>query len=281
MTAVIENTTAPVAQSTYAHYDVMDTIENVTHPMLRAMVLGSMEWSVSAAIINLARDTFYRLRDAQQHTETTIDDFNEFINTVAELKANEQYNQTLGFEENGGAMQQLALLVGIKHHWYDLAEIAHGSAKMRFAPRTYEELIASEKVRSVDDEMKTNLEALAAFASRGDAKRAEVAKEQLLKQQQFKFASQHASRQLVAPAVVNIINMAEYRNAGAQPEFWQLPVEMQERLITSTRKAIERTLETLATWRGITAVEYATAILPDAFAAIDELDTVLKAPKFQ
>jgi hypothetical protein len=271
---------APFIGTSFAHYDVLDTIETIHHPMLKAMVLGSMEWSISAAIINLARDTFYRVRDSMAATDNAIDDFNEFINAVAVLKANEQYNTDLGFEENTGALQQLAMLVSLKQRWYDQAELAHGAAKMVFKTKTYEELIATEKVRTVDGDMKLNLSALADFAGRGDKDRTTKAHEALVRQQQLKFASQHATRQLVAPAVINIITMAEYRGIE-DVAFWQLPVETQQRLIDGTRKAIERSLETLATWRGITTIEYAAGILPDGFDAIKQLEAVLASAKFK
>lgn len=271
-------TQTPVA-STYNHFDVLDTIENITHPLLKAMVLGSMEWSIKTQCINIARDVFYRVRESAGEHENAIDNFNEFINAMAELKANEQYNTDLGFEENTGALQQLAMLTTIRQTWYDQAEMAHGSAKLPFKTKSYEELIAAEKVRNVDAEIAGNLGALAEFASKGDPDKAARAKEALIRQQQIKFASQHSTRQLIAPAVVNIITMAEYR-ATDDVSFWQLANETQERLITATRSAIERNLATLATWRGVTQFEYATAVLPDAFTAIDELTAVLASPKF-
>jgi hypothetical protein len=276
-------------QSTYAHFDPIDVIENIKHPMLKAMVLGSMEWSVKTACINIARDVFYKVRASMADTDNAIDDFNEYINTIAELKANEQYNTDLGFEENTGALTQLAMLTTIGRKWYDYADTAHGAAKLAFKTKTYSELIASEKVRTLDSEAVINIEALAEFASRRGSKeisaeklaeRAKRTQEAIANKIKFSYAAQHATRQLVAPAVINIIGMAEYR-ATEDVEFWQLALEAQERLISSTVKAIERNVETLATWRGITTIEYASQIMPDAFAAIDDLEAVLASPKFK
>lgn len=279
--------TAPV--SNYIHFDPIDVIDDIKHPMLKAMVLGSMEWSVKTACINLARDVFYKVRAAMADTTNAIDDFNEFINVIAEMKANEQYNNDLGFEENTGALTQLAMLTTIGQHWYDLADTAHGAAKLAFKTKTYLELIASEKVRTLDSEAVINIEALAEFASRrgsGEitpeklAERTKRTKEAIANKIKFSYAAQHATRQLVAPAVINIISMAEYR-ATEEVEFWQLALEAQQRLLTSTVKAVERNVETLATWRGITTLEYASQIMPDAFTAIDQLELVLASPKFK
>lgn len=270
------------AISTFAFYDPLDTIDNIPHLTLKAMVLGSMAWAIDALCINKAREVFYDARKSvveSRGEQTTIDDFNEFINSVAELKAGEQYSVDQGFEQNAGKLQALALLTGLRHTWHDQAEEAHAAAKMKYAPKTLGELIASEKVRTVDGEMAVNLELLATHAARGKAERVPLMKEALVKEQQHRFAQQHKDRLHVAPAVLNIISMGEYRNAGEEPSFHQLALEDQIRLITASKQACERSVATLATWR-LPAGDYGLHVLPEGYAAIDLFDEVLNSTKF-
>lgn len=270
------------AMSAHTYFDVQDTIESILHPMLRAMVLGSMAWSIDIACINKARDTFYAARKitTDNGESTTIDKFNEYINSVAELAANEQYSEELGFEQNAGALQELAIMSGLRTKWHDISDTAYAAAKMKNETKTIEELIASERVRTVDGDTSANLEALAAFACRGKADRLPLVTAQLIKEQNARYAQQHKDRQLVAPAVINIINMANYRVAGEDnQQFYQLALETQRRLIISIRAAVIRSMNTLATWR-LPAGEYATSVLPDGYDVVDALDVVLNSPKF-
>jgi hypothetical protein len=270
-------------QSTYAHYDVLDTVENINHPLLKAMVLGSVEWAINMQCINAARGAFYTARalavDDAVQSDIAIDELNDFVNTIAELKANEQYNTDLGFEQNAGDMQQLALLLPMRQKWYDVADTAHGAAKMVFKSKTFEELLASEKVRTVDVESACKISDMTTMLCKGDAEKAKRVTDMLLAQQQSKLAQSHQTNKLIAPAVLSIIRMAEYRNEES-PEFWQLSIETQRRLILSTKNAVERTMTTLATWRSVSQHEYAKGVLLDGFAAVDELEAVLAAPKF-
>lgn len=288
MTTVLTQETASQIetrpQSTYAHYDVLDTVENnIKHPLLKAMVLGSMEWAINMICISSARGAFYRARaldvDNSVQSDTAIDELNNFVNTIAELKANEQYNTDLGFEENAGDMQQLALLLPLRQRWYDIADTAHGAAKMAFKSKSFEELLASEKVRTLDVDSALKIGAMTDMLCKGDAAKAKRVTDLMLAQQQSKLAQSHQTNKLIAPAVLSIIRMAEYRNEEA-PEFWQLSIDTQKRLINNTRASIERTIATLATWRSVSQFEYASSVLLDGFAAIDELDAVLASPKF-
>lgn len=266
--------------SPYNFFDPLDAIEAVQHPLLKAMILSSATWYIDTLCINKARDIFYRVRETVE-ADGGIDEFNEFISAIAEIKGNEQYSEEQGFEQNAGAMQELALLTGIRLHWHDVSDTAAGAAKIKNEVKSFEQLIASEKVRTVDDETRSNLEACAAFAARGASpERAKLIAEQLEKEQAARFAHQHKQRQLVAPAVINIITLAEYRRAGDESaQFHQLALDTQRRLIAGVRAAVMRAMNTLATWR-LPVGEYATSVLPDGYACVDELDAVLTSPKF-
>ena len=283
---------APAITHGVNYYDVMDTIDEIVSPVLKASVTNSLAWSIDTAVINKARDVFYRLREAHADSqedsaeESGIDKFNNFIRAIAIAKSGDQYGQDLGFEENTGALTELALLVSIRQMWHDKATQAAAVDKSKFTPKSLEELIASEKVRSVDDETRVKLSTLAEFASRGKPERVAQITADLIKLEQNKYVTQHKSRTLVAPAVINIIAMAEYRDIDSYRDemsgvrFHQLAIETQSRLIKAARGAVERSITNLASRKGVSQFAFATEILPEAYDAMDKIDTVLNSPKF-
>lgn len=279
---VAADTAAPqhAVQSTFAFFDPIDLVEGIQHLTLRSLILSSMAWSADTLLINKARDVFYAARKTYLESETpTINDFNEFVNAVKELEANQQYAEELGFEQNAGALQAIAQLTGLRQHWHDRAEIAAVAAKTKYAPKTLSELIATERIRTVDGEVAINMEALAEFSARGKVERIPQIKQHLIAEQNARYAAQHKDRQLVAPAVLNIISMGEYRQAGDSHDFWQLSVDDQVRLITQAKGATERSIMTLATWR-LPQGDYARFVLPEGYDTVDKFDEVLNSTKF-
>lgn len=269
---------ATAVQSSFSHYNVLDTIEDITHPTLKAMVLSSMEWSIKTQCINQARNVFYQVRkDADDMV--TEGGLSEFVNAIAGLEANAQYNTDLGFAQNGSAITKVAQLMQSAQQWYDKAETAHGSAKMTFKCKTFEELVADEKVRLLDDNTKSKISAYGSMIARGDVTKQALITEALIKQQQNNQINQAKSRELVAPAVMTILGMAEYRGGGEEIEFYELDTDVQKRLISAAKGAVERSMTTLATWRGVSMKDYADLLL-DGFKAIEELDAVLNSTKF-
>jgi len=277
--AAAEN--APVSYGT-AFFDLFPTLEDLlVHPLLRARVLSSMAWILDTTAINTARSVFWDV-----HKEASeaghIDDFADFLNRMAEMRANENYVEDLGFELGAGKLQSLTLLLKLSQKWHDAAQGASVGANIKYVPKSFEMLLASEKAQAVDALTTAKLEALVDAVYEGEAHTAEEvaeSKKLLAAQQAERMAQMHATRQKISPAVLRIIAYASYRDESEAEEFWQLPIEVQTRLVNNAISAIDRTLTDLAAYKSITAIQY-IGLIREAKAAKARLGEVLRSGRF-
>ncbi len=264
-----------------SYFDLIPYLEEaLVHAQLRARVLSSMAWALDTAAINTARSIFW-----DTHKESVenghIDNFADFLNRMSEMRANENYVEDLGFELGAGRLSQLSLMLKLSQDWHDKAEGAAVAAGIKYTPKSFELLIASEKAQAVDALTLAKLDALVDATLDDDHTPEELAeyKRLIAQQQSDRMQQMHASRQLVAPAVLRIISFADYRGAGETSEFWQLPIEAQSRLVSSAINTINRVLTDLAGYRQITAIEY-IGIIKEGKAAIKRLNETLRSGKF-
>lgn len=265
-----------------AYFDLLDTLNDVlTHSLLRARVLSSMAWTIDTAAINIARSIFW-----DTHKEASevghIDNFADFLNRMSEMRANENYVEDLGFEIGSGKLQSLSLLLKLSQNWHDTAQGAAVGANIKYAPKSFEQLLASEKAQAIDALTMSKLDALIEATFEGEEhtpEEVEQAKKLVAAQQAERMAAMHASRQMISPAVLRILAYADYRDESEASEFWQLPIEVQARLVNNAISALDRTVTDLAAYRSITAFEY-IGIIKEAKAAKARLNDVLKSSKF-
>lgn len=258
-------------ESRNTYFDPQDLVGEISNPHLKYKLRSSMAWSLDNACINAARGLFYSMRATKGDS---IDDFNEFINDIAEISANEAYNVDLGFEENSGTLQQLSQLLVLRGTWHDLAETSAKVIGVKYAPRELEELMANEKPRTLGEDASLNLETLARAMTRKNPERFQQIFELLTKQQTTKYANQHKTRVLTAPAVANIFAVADYRRDVAEVAFHELAKDLQNRLILGTKSAAERAVVDLADWKGVTTAAYAMLCV-EAFDLVDTLEALL------
>jgi hypothetical protein len=265
-----------------SYFDLIETLQSLlAHEMLKARVLSSMAWGLDTAAINVARNVFWTAH--AEATETgSIDDFNNFVNKFKEMRANENYVEDLGFELNSGPIQSLALMVKLSQGWHDAAMGAAANAGMRYTPKTFEVLLNTEKPQAVkaDTIVKLNMIVDSMYEDDADADPKEIqdAKDRLAEMQRMRAIDQHDSRQRITPAVLRVIDYATYHGSSAD-SFWQLPIDLQARLINQAISAIERSITDLAGYSKITAVEY-IGIIKEAKAAIKQLNETVKHGKF-
>lgn len=264
-----------------AFYDLFDSLDEVlVHPMMKARVLSSMAWMLDTSIINTARSVFWDTQ-ASAAEAGHIDNFNDFINAMANMRTNENYVEDLGFELGAGRLQQLSLMLKLSQTWHDKAEQSAVVAGIKYTPKSFEVLITSEKVQTVDVLTKSKLDALIDATFDGEEHTPEevaAAKAMLLKQQQERMTLMHASKQAVAPAVLRIIAYGGYRDCDLS-EFWQLTIESQVRLITAAVRGIDRTMTDLSAYKSITVIEY-VGMIKEAKVAQRVLNEVLRSPRY-
>jgi hypothetical protein len=274
--------TAPAITHGTAYFDLLTTLDDVlVHTLFRARVLSSMAWALDTAAINTARSIFW-----DTHAESTqaghIDNFADFLNKMSEMRANENYVEDLGFELGAGKLQSLTLMLKLSQKWHDAAQGAAVGAGIKYTPKSFELMLASEKAQQVDALTIAKLNALVDATFDGEdstPEEIEQAKKLVAAQQSERLAAMHASRQMISPAVLRIIAYADYRDHSDATEFWQLPVDAQARLINNAISTIDRTVTDLAGYRSITAIEY-ISLIKEAKGAKARLNDVLKSSKF-
>jgi hypothetical protein len=269
--AAAEEITRRQVESRNTFFDPQDLIDEIANSHLKYELRQSVAWALDMQCISQARDLFYRMRATKADS---IDDFNEFINDIAEIKANESYNVDLGFEENTGTLRSLSMLLVLRTQWHDKAETAAKVVGTKYAPRTLEELMASEKPRTLNEDTSLNLETLAKAMTRKNPERFETVHQLLIKQQANTYTNQHKTKVLTAPAVVSIFNVAEYRNEFAEVAFHELGKDLQVRMTQQVKAAAERAVVKLANWKGVTTAAYAMLTV-EAFDLMDALDAMI------
>jgi hypothetical protein len=266
-----------------SYFDLIEVLnDKLTQPMLRARVLSSMAWMLDMNVINTGRSLFYDVH--KEATESgTIDNFADFLSKMCELQAGEAFAEGLGYELNTGRLASLSLMLRLRQTWHDKAESAAANARIKYEPKSFEVLMASEKVQTVDTLTREKLSALVDATYEGEnASTEEIAQAQalLLNQQAARNVQIHESRQLVAPAILRIIDNADFHGKAIESaEFWQLALDTQIRLIGAARRAVERTLSDLASYKTITTLEY-VGMIKECKAMTRELDAVLTTGKY-
>lgn len=276
-------TTREATSHGVTYFDLMESLSTkLVHPMLRARVMASNAWTLDSSIISTARSIFFDVY--KDETEAGhIDNFADFLSKMSELRAGEDFAEGLGYELGAGRMKSLGTMMRVSTEWHDMARAAAANAKIKYDPKSFELLMASEKVQVVDVLTREKLAALIEVEYEDDEnstpEEAEQAKDMLIAQQTARNIQMHASRQMVAPAVLRIIEHVNLKHTAEDCNFWQLPLDMQIRLIGAARRTVDRTLTDLSTYRGISTLDY-IGMIREAKAMKKELDTVLATGKF-
>lgn len=252
--------------------DLIDT--HISDPQLLFRVRSSMAWALDVVCIDIARDIFWRIRQAQIDAGNTLDEFNDYISLVASMKAHEDWQSELGHEQNTGMFQQLAIALALREQWHAEAGSAASGAMAggKYTPKTLEELMANEKPMSLKPEQAANFEILAKSATRKKPEHYERVLEQLKTGFDVRATARVQTNKLTEPAVRTIFTMADtidVEDAG----FWQLSDRMQARIARMTLGAVQRALNDLAA--RMNPVAYALAC-SEGFEVIDALEPIVE-----
>lgn len=274
-----------------AYFDIQEMIStDLPHPLMKARTLSSMAWSIDTTILNVARGLVFKLqKDAKASSESAdpvapmevghIDSYNNLLSCLSKLQDGEASFQEHGLET--GPFQELCTLLAVADKWHGLAKDACISARIAYTPKSFEELLKSEKPQTVTPLTKRKLEAIVELTFEDAGSTAEELaeyKSMTLDRQRNQYESMHETRQKVIPEVLRLIEHAKYYGTNIT-EFWQLSVENQVRLIASTQKTVDRVLTDLSSYRSITELEF-IGMIREAKAFTKQLDNVLNTGKF-
>jgi hypothetical protein len=280
--AQVDTQAQPETNHGVAFFDIQEMLAtDLPHPLMHARTLSSMAWSIDTTILNVARGLFFKAHKESMETNH-VDNFNDFISLMSEMRANENYVEDLGFALESSSVQELCTLLSLSQRWHELADDSCRNAKIKYSPKSFEELLKAERPQAIDQLTERKIKALVALTMEGSGSTADELTEfetMVMNQRRAQFESMHETRQKIIPAVLRLIDYAKYHSHGDSTEFWQLSLESQVRLISSTRKTIDRVLTDLSSYRSITELEF-IGMIREAKAVAKQLDNVLNTGKF-
>lgn len=239
-----------VAAKVHTRYtDPLDIIEDkITDTGLKARVLSSLAWMLDNQCIVTARMFFF-----EQYRESEYagqqDGLNEFM---ANFRGSLDIEAVFG---SGGPATELVNMLSLRQEWHDAAGSAMDADGRVYDPRSWDMLIASERVAPVSSLTKAKQQQLAKFAADGNADdEAEFMK--MFEARSKNRAEQRAEmNRMVGPAVLELIHTAErYR----QPtQFEHLDKRTRERFFRTGVKFLMNAMSDMAERNSISDFEFA------------------------
>ena len=219
------------------YFDPIDTLEDhlALHPQLHSRVLNSAAWMIDMACINAARNiVFTRYAESELAAETE-DRFGTFCQGIAEVLAHESfYNTTEDTPES-----TLATLISMSHYWHDCAARAYSANNQDYAPKSFDELLLSEKPRMADAGTRANYEAIAKAEARGDEAKYKRFMDAFLEADRLAAMQRSDNNRKLIP-VLSITLATVSRHARADARFDELPIDTQRKLTTQILRSFDR-----------------------------------------
>lgn len=256
---------AGVVHTRHAYFDLVEYLDTKldtvnSHDQFRANVTSSLAWYCDTMAINLARAMFFRDYKEAEHdsTQSAQEAYNAFIeNFLGTIDFNES-----GSEFNDGIARDLTQMLGFRERLHDLAESSASRIGRDYQPRSFRELLASEKPQPPSVETRAKLAQIAKFViddEQGSKEELEKAEkdtlEVLLARAEGQALRNHENRKRIAPVIEGLLDVAQRYKKDVP--FTGLDKQVQERLIDQAAKAAQRTTEQLATYNTISAIEFA------------------------
>lgn len=248
---------------------INDTLNN---QQFKASVLNSLLWAVDTMTINTIRQTLYQ-NFRRRQDEGGIDSYNEYINALDELRADNRFMQNCGLQPRLDDLQSLMSFANdIDDELNQIAiTAATFNSNLRRQPRkTYEQLLADERPREVsieeeqryamivgevsmdEEDRKTNLELLKRNAAESNRR-------------------MHEQNSKLNPSISAVLHdLAPHTPTRV---FSDMSKEVQERLTQSALRIIRSTRNRAASWRSIDTSEF-MSIMAECKLALMRLDTV-------
>ena len=260
---------APIVTTSAVYYDVADTLDLITTPLLKGRIFGSVAWAVDAQILNTARALFWNAFALARVADDPVNKLEDFMNIVHERIHNDELAlYEMGFDE--GPLTTARKLLWLRNTYHERAM----QYDDKYKPLTLEEMLERERPEQVRGQSRENLRTLAEFSAEGDTDQVKVIEQMLIKQAEDQALNNFETRKLINPLIGQILRKLE----PIECQFYELDTTAQRRVIEASQRAVDRTLTDLA--RRASPIEFAI-MAREGLSTRKELSTVLTAPKFK
>lgn len=235
--AIVAGIPAPSMPSYHRYFDPIDMLEDhlSARPAAYSRLMNSASWMLDMACINAARNIVFTRYAESELDAQTENRFGTFCQGVAEMLSHDSFYEC----EEDTPEQTLATLLGISRNWHDATAAAYASDDKDYNPKSFDELLLSEKPRLADAGVRANYEMIAKVQSRGDAVKEAHLYKCLLEADHLSAVSRSDDNKKLIP-VLSITLSTVGRYAPADARFDQLPMHNQRLLTQAVLKSFDR-----------------------------------------
>lgn len=223
--------------SYHNYFDPIDMLNDhlEAFPSAHSRLLNSAAWMIDMACINAARNIVFTRYAESELDANTENRFGTFCQGVSEMLSHDSFYQ----DDEDTPEMTLATLLALSRNWHDATAAAYAADNKDYTPKSFDELLLSEKPRVADAGTRMNYELIAKQEARGDAAKEKRFMESFLEADRLAALNRSDENKKLIP-VLSITLSTVSRYAPADARFDQLPVHNQRLLTQSILKSFDR-----------------------------------------
>lgn len=258
-----------------AYFDIMDAVEDHLPPgQARLALRSNMLYGMAYRVVNAARDVMYRMEEHARETGH-VDKFNDFLSSLSVAENSAEYAETMGFAHHGSGMAKLRAMFSLYNSWVELVGKDARAVRAKARLLNIFEIAATPPKYDTSEEEKM---VAAVQIMNADASPEVMAK--CLELTMQKCRTNHKRK--VETTIMTAPHIERILHEGSNYEtihFFELPIEVQEAIIDSTLRSIEKLPEGLARNSRVSVIDMVTAV-PMLDKLSKRLLEVLEDPRF-
>jgi len=234
---VVAEAIAVSMPSHHRYFDPIDMLEDHlgARPAAYSRLMNSASWMLDMACINAARNIVFTRYAESELDAQTENRFGTFCQGIAEMLSHDSFYEC----DEDTPEKTLATLLGLSRNWHDAAAAAYASDNKDYNPKSFDELLLSEKPRMADAGTRSNYEMIAKVQARGDAIKEAHLFKCLIEADRLSAMSRSDDNKKLIP-VLSITLSTAGRYAPADARFDQLPMHNQRLLTQAVLKSFDR-----------------------------------------
>lgn len=233
--------------------DPLDLLEDKLEgeEKLLARALPSMAWAIDNQIIVNARIFFFQeFKNSEYIGEK--DGLESFLGA---FRGTLDVDSVFGTD---GAASTLVKLLAIRQNWHDRADSAMQADGRVYNPRSFEELILSERAAPIDSLTKAKQLQMAKFVAEGNKEEEEAMAKMLEERLANRRQTQLELSKHVGPAVLELISFATRHVGDNSAQFEHLEPLTRKRFFMMAKKFVENAVADASADRRVTEFEFLT-----------------------
>lgn len=227
---------AEMVPTYHNYFDPIDVLEDTLgkYPVAHAKVMNSAAWTIDMACINAARNILFTRYLESERVEGEASKLNDFSLGIVEMISHQSFY--VGDEDT--PEKTLSTLLALRNHWHDAAASASSANGKDYNPKSFDDLLLSEKPRTANIGTRANYEMIAKLESGGDAGKQQRMLASFIQADELSAVQRAADNRKLIPTLSIILStVARYAEDSTRFDF--LPHDTQRKLTTQVRKSLD------------------------------------------